>query len=134
MKALLVLLGILIAGAALALGFHAVRQQNARIAVGLTATHAEELHKRYLAELESDRLERDTEQLLWDAPLGLAQQRLLIAQELTNDLAGEPQSSAKDNSPDPGIALERVELARIDARLLELKNKALTRRDQNAYP
>ena len=134
MKALLVLLGILTAGATFALGFRAVRQHDVHIAAGAKAMQAEELHKRYVAVLESDRLERDTEQLLWNAQLGLTQQRELVAEELDEDQAVETPSPAKNNLSDAGIALERAALARIDARLLALRNEARTLQDQKAHP
>ena len=123
MKALLVLLGILIAGATITLCFHAARRQNtkARQEAGLRAIREEELNTRHRAELESDRIERETEQLLWDAPLGLTQQRVLIAQELADDQVKEKESSRRGDPPDPDIALKRAALSRIDARLRELK-------------
>jgi hypothetical protein len=125
-----VVLGLSIAGAAIALCFHAGHQRNANTETGLNVIHAEELDRRYRAELESDRMEREIENLLWNAPIGLAQQRVLISQELA-DLVRENGSSQRGDPPDPGIALERAALARIDARLQELKSEAASARMQD---
>jgi hypothetical protein len=121
-----VALGVFIAGAATALCFHSGHQRNTNIETGLKARHVEELDKRYKAELENDRMERETEAFVWDAPIGLAQQRVLIALELADDLQEQKVSSWRNDPPNPGIALEKAALARIDARLQQLKSEAAT--------
>ena len=126
MKVSIVALGLFIAGAATTLCFHSGHQRNADIETSLKARHAEDLDKRYKAELENDRMERETEAFVWDAPIGLAQQRVLVALELADDQQEQRESPWRNDPPNPGIALEQAALVRIDARLQQLKSEAAT--------
>jgi hypothetical protein len=127
-----VVLGLLIAGTTTALYLHQDYRRDANANARLKIVHVEELKRRYQAEVENDRLQHDAEKVLWDSPIGLAQQRVLIAQELDGDLVAENQASQRGDPPDPEIALERAALARIDARLQELQHDATaaTMKDQ----
>jgi hypothetical protein len=127
MKITMILAGFLITGAMAALCFHVVHRRDTNIEAGLRAVHAEDLRKRHRAELESDGVERETEKLVWDAPLGLAQQRVIIAVELADEQQQEKESSGRGDAPNTDIALQVAALARIDARIQELSDQAATR-------
>ena len=99
MKVPVISLGLIIA---VAIGAFWIRQnhrpnlaQDARA----RAAHFDDLRKRNKAELEDDRVERETEVLLWDAPQQLTQQRVLVAQELIDTQAQQKEFALEGRSP-----------------------------------
>jgi hypothetical protein len=123
MKAILTL-AVLIVTASFSLGYRRSQQdteaENQRIRAGLKTMHEMELHQRLMAELDADRVERETEEMLWTKPAELTQHRELIAQWIARDVAEGLDIQQEGDPPDAGIGFERAALIRIDARLQEL--------------
>ena len=94
--------------------------ESRRILAGLKTRHEMDLHERLMAELDADRIERETEEMLWNRPAELTQHRELIAQWIARDVAEGLDIQQEGDPPDAGIGFERAALIRIDARLQEL--------------
>jgi hypothetical protein len=94
--------------------------ESQRILAGLQTMHERDIHERLMAELDADRIERETEEMLWNKSVELTQHRELIARWIAHDMALGPQFQKEGDPPDPGIGFERAALTRIDARLHEL--------------